>query len=344
MLGTTLDDAAGEAFDKGARLLGLGYPAAGRSTPSPPRRPRGLSFPVARVPGLDFSFSGLKTALLYRVRDLAPGRARASPRRPGRELPARDRPRSRRADRGRRRRPDRRRGRRRGQLGASRGPAARRARAPRALHRQRRDDRLGGPLHQSRPIPRVPFTRCPRGGRLNDCWRSVRRRSPSRVAVVWALRTDHGPPKPLGRGGELARARRCDAHPRRKRAARDRRAEGPSLADRVEAAGGRATEAQERSWTAAAYAAQQQVLTLLAFDGITVEPGLLLRARAERLRRDLDPRAARAARARRPGRRASTRCAPRSRPRSRAGSAGPSRSRQRCARAGRALSGLDGTA
>jgi N6-L-threonylcarbamoyladenine synthase len=70
-LGTTLDDAAGEAFDKGARLLGLGYPGgaaidqlAGEGDPD------AFDFPVARVPGLDFSFSGLKTALLYAVRDL----------------------------------------------------------------------------------------------------------------------------------------------------------------------------------------------------------------------------------------------------------------------------------
>ncbi|HZQ16803.1 MAG TPA: tRNA (adenosine(37)-N6)-threonylcarbamoyltransferase complex transferase subunit TsaD [Gaiellaceae bacterium] len=73
VLGTTLDDAAGEAFDKGARLLGLGYPG-GRELDLLAHRgdPRAYAFPVARVPGLDFSFSGLKTALLYRVRDLPP--------------------------------------------------------------------------------------------------------------------------------------------------------------------------------------------------------------------------------------------------------------------------------
>jgi N6-L-threonylcarbamoyladenine synthase len=54
-LGTTVDDAAGEAFDKGARLLGLGYPGGAE---------------IDRLDGLDFSFSGLKTALLYAVRDL----------------------------------------------------------------------------------------------------------------------------------------------------------------------------------------------------------------------------------------------------------------------------------
>jgi N6-L-threonylcarbamoyladenine synthase len=71
VIGTTLDDAAGEAFDKGARMLGLGYPGgaaidrlAGEGDPD------AFDFPVARVPGLDFSFSGLKTALLYAVRDL----------------------------------------------------------------------------------------------------------------------------------------------------------------------------------------------------------------------------------------------------------------------------------
>jgi N6-L-threonylcarbamoyladenine synthase len=73
VLGTTLDDAAGEAFDKGARLLGLGYPG-GREIDALAAQgdPKAYDFPVARVPGLDFSFSGLKTALLYRVRDLAP--------------------------------------------------------------------------------------------------------------------------------------------------------------------------------------------------------------------------------------------------------------------------------
>jgi len=70
-LGTTLDDAAGEAFDKGARLLGLGYPGgAAVDRLARDGDPGAFRFPVARVPGLDFSFSGLKTALLYAVRDL----------------------------------------------------------------------------------------------------------------------------------------------------------------------------------------------------------------------------------------------------------------------------------
>ena len=71
VLGQTLDDAAGEAFDKGARLLGLGYPGgpaidrlAGEGDPT------AFDFPRSAPGELDFSFSGLKTALLYRRRDL----------------------------------------------------------------------------------------------------------------------------------------------------------------------------------------------------------------------------------------------------------------------------------
>ena len=70
-VGTTLDDAAGEAFDKGARLLGLGYPGGAEiDRLARDGDPNAFPFPVARVSGLDFSFSGLKTALLYAVRDL----------------------------------------------------------------------------------------------------------------------------------------------------------------------------------------------------------------------------------------------------------------------------------
>jgi len=71
VVGTTLDDAAGEAFDKGARLLGLGYPGgAAIDRLARTGDPAAYDFPVARVAGLDFSFSGLKTALLYAVREL----------------------------------------------------------------------------------------------------------------------------------------------------------------------------------------------------------------------------------------------------------------------------------
>jgi N6-L-threonylcarbamoyladenine synthase len=70
-LGTTIDDAAGEAFDKGARLLGLGYPGGAEiDRLARDGDPEAFDFPIAHVPGLDFSFSGVKTALLYAVRDL----------------------------------------------------------------------------------------------------------------------------------------------------------------------------------------------------------------------------------------------------------------------------------
>jgi N6-L-threonylcarbamoyladenine synthase len=72
ILGQTLDDAAGEAFDKGARLLGLGYPG-GDALERLAREGDSEAFPFptsGSVKGLDFSFAGLKTALLYRVREL----------------------------------------------------------------------------------------------------------------------------------------------------------------------------------------------------------------------------------------------------------------------------------
>ncbi len=78
VLGRTLDDAAGEAFDKGARMLGLPFPGG----PALERLARtgdsaAFAFPTgAGVAGLDSSFSGLKTALLYRVRDLGEAAAR----------------------------------------------------------------------------------------------------------------------------------------------------------------------------------------------------------------------------------------------------------------------------
>jgi N6-L-threonylcarbamoyladenine synthase len=72
LLGQTLDDAAGEAFDKGARLLGLGYPGgAALERLARDGDPEAFAFPTAaRLTGLDFSFAGLKTALLYKLREL----------------------------------------------------------------------------------------------------------------------------------------------------------------------------------------------------------------------------------------------------------------------------------
>jgi tRNA N6-adenosine threonylcarbamoyltransferase len=84
VLGRTLDDAAGEAFDKGARMLGLGYPGGAalealartgdpQADPFPQGGPRpGLGVGAqAFAHSLDFSFAGLKTALLYKVRELS---------------------------------------------------------------------------------------------------------------------------------------------------------------------------------------------------------------------------------------------------------------------------------
>jgi N6-L-threonylcarbamoyladenine synthase len=80
VLGQTLDDAAGEALDKAARLLGLGYPGGPAiQLAAEQGDPEAFAFPVAmtRDPALDFSFSGLKTALLYAVRDLGEAEAEA---------------------------------------------------------------------------------------------------------------------------------------------------------------------------------------------------------------------------------------------------------------------------
>ena len=70
IIGETIDDAAGEAFDKSAKLLGLPYPGGPlidkyAKTGNPQR----FKFPEPQIPGLDFSFSGLKTAILYFLQD-----------------------------------------------------------------------------------------------------------------------------------------------------------------------------------------------------------------------------------------------------------------------------------
>ena len=74
VLGESLDDAAGEAFDKGAKLLGLGYPGGPEIARLAEQGKPGrftLPTPMRGRKELDFSFSGLKTALLYKVRDLS---------------------------------------------------------------------------------------------------------------------------------------------------------------------------------------------------------------------------------------------------------------------------------
>ena len=175
VLGRTLDDAAGEAFDKGARMLGLPYPGG----PALERLaaegdPGAYDFPIAAgVPGLDFSFAGLKTALLYKVRDLgdeAQARradlAAAYQRAIVEALAVR-------VERGLRRdRPGapghrRRRG---GQRAAARadgrpGGRAARSRAG-AVHRQRGHDRLRGALGDAAARVRRPRRLRQRGARL----------------------------------------------------------------------------------------------------------------------------------------------------------------------------------
>jgi N6-L-threonylcarbamoyladenine synthase len=70
VIGQTQDDAAGEAFDKAAKIMGMPYPGGplidlhARSG-----NPQAFTFPETNMPGLDFSFSGIKTAFLYFVRD-----------------------------------------------------------------------------------------------------------------------------------------------------------------------------------------------------------------------------------------------------------------------------------
>ena len=70
VLGKTIDDAAGEAFDKAAKILGLPYPGGPVIDKlAKEGNPRKYSFAIAHIPGLDFSFSGLKTSFLYFIRD-----------------------------------------------------------------------------------------------------------------------------------------------------------------------------------------------------------------------------------------------------------------------------------
>ncbi|MBX7226657.1 MAG: tRNA (adenosine(37)-N6)-threonylcarbamoyltransferase complex transferase subunit TsaD [Chitinophagales bacterium] len=70
ILGETLDDAAGEAFDKAAKMLGLPYPGGPLVDKyAKEGNPDRFSFPIPAIPSLNFSFSGTKTAILYFLRD-----------------------------------------------------------------------------------------------------------------------------------------------------------------------------------------------------------------------------------------------------------------------------------
>ena len=79
LLGSTIDDAAGEALDKGAKLLALGYPGGPKlEALARSGNPKGYRFPRALMdkPSLDFSFSGLKTSLRYTLEKMSDAEAR----------------------------------------------------------------------------------------------------------------------------------------------------------------------------------------------------------------------------------------------------------------------------
>jgi N6-L-threonylcarbamoyladenine synthase len=70
VIGETQDDAVGEAFDKTAKLLGLPYPGGPLlDRHAKEGNPKAFTFPITRMPGLNYSFSGIKTAVLYFLRD-----------------------------------------------------------------------------------------------------------------------------------------------------------------------------------------------------------------------------------------------------------------------------------
>lgn len=82
VIGETIDDAAGEAFDKAAKVLGLPYPGGPLiDRYAKEGNPHAFSFPIPKIPGLNYSFSGLKTSFLYLLRDKeieTPGFAQAN--------------------------------------------------------------------------------------------------------------------------------------------------------------------------------------------------------------------------------------------------------------------------
>ena len=70
VIGETADDAVGEAFDKAAKMLGLGYPGGPQiDRLAAEGNPEAFSFPLSEMPDLKFSFSGIKTSLLYFIRE-----------------------------------------------------------------------------------------------------------------------------------------------------------------------------------------------------------------------------------------------------------------------------------
>ena len=315
-----------DARRRGRRGVRQGRPAArarvpgrGRDRPARPRRrPRGV--PRSRSPGCPGSTSrspGSRPRCSTRCASSREDELDAPPRRSRRVVPARDRRGARRpaASGGRADgRPDGRRRRRRGrELGAARRPAGRALRAALALHRQRRDDRVGRAL---RAPARVSRTTLP----------SMRTRLRRSEAALAALA--RGRPS-LAAGGAAGATRGRRPEPRAGRGCSGSRPlpelggrwivvlRAPSLADRVRAAGGRASELQMRVWTTAARDAQDRAIARLAFRGVPVAAGAVVRPRPERLRRLARPATAARAGARPGGRRASTPSGPPIPPRSR---------------------------
>jgi N6-L-threonylcarbamoyladenine synthase len=73
VIGETLDDAVGEAFDKGAKMLGLGYPGGPQIDKFAAQGNRNaFAFPISDIPDFNFSFSGVKTSLLYFLQKQSP--------------------------------------------------------------------------------------------------------------------------------------------------------------------------------------------------------------------------------------------------------------------------------
>src|SRR5439155_7233464 len=70
VIGETIDDAAGEAFDKSVKMLGLPYPGGPLIDKYAQQgNPKAFKFAEPQIPGLNFSFSGLKTSVLYFLQD-----------------------------------------------------------------------------------------------------------------------------------------------------------------------------------------------------------------------------------------------------------------------------------
>jgi hypothetical protein len=111
------------------------------------------------------------------------------------------------------------------------------------------------------------------------------------LAVVWVLTSAHSPPKPAATAeswrGLVGQSPTAVEQAQRMIVL----LKAPSMAARVEAAGGFATEGQERAWTAAAYASQRQLLASLKLDGITIQPDFTYARVVNGFSAELDPRA-----------------------------------------------------